>query len=120
MQSAFERVGATVSPIALVAVGLQLKFERRSMHWPFLGLGLLFKLVITPLFFFLFYKIILKAEGLPIDVSIIEAAMAPMITGAIIATNYGLKPKLSNMMVGVGIPLSFLTLAIWYFILSQF
>ncbi len=120
LQSAFERVGATVSPIALVAVGLQLKFERRSMHWPFLGLGLLFKLVITPLFFILFYKIILKAEGLPIDVSIIEAAMAPMITGAIIATNYGLKPKLSNMMVGVGIPLSFLTLAIWYFILSQF
>lgn len=119
-QNVFERVGATVSPIALVAVGLQLKFERRSMHWSFLGLGLVFKLIITPLFFFLLYKIILKADGLSIDVSIIESAMAPMITGAIIATNYGLKPKLSNMMVGVGIPLSFLTLALWYYILSQF
>ncbi|MGV7105541.1 AEC family transporter [Flavobacterium sp. U410] len=120
LQSVFQRVGATVSPVALVAVGLQLKFERRSLHWPFLGVGLLFKLMITPLFFFVLYKLVLGADGLPIDVSIIEAAMAPMITGAILASSYGLKPKLSNMMVGVGIPLSFVTLALWYFILLQF
>lgn len=120
LQSVFQRVGATVSPVALVAVGLQLKFERRSLHWPFLGVGLLFKLIITPLFFFVLYKLVLGADGLPIDVSIIEAAMAPMITGAILASSYGLKPKLSNMMVGVGIPLSFVTLALWYFILLQF
>ncbi len=43
-------------------------------------------------------------------------AMAPMITGAILASSYGLKPKLSSMMIGFGIPLSFLTLAIWYYI----
>ncbi|AWM14405.1 transporter [Flavobacterium sediminis] len=120
LQSVFQRVGATVSPVALVAVGLQLKFERRSLHWPFLGVGLLFKLIITPLFFFVLYKLVLGADGLPIDVSIIEAAMAPMITGAILASSYGLKPKLSNMMVGVGIPLSFVTLVLWYFILLQF
>ncbi|MCO6175630.1 AEC family transporter [Flavobacterium sp. NRK F10] len=120
LQSVFQRVGATVSPVALVAVGFQLKFERRSLHWPFLGVGLLFKLIITPLFFFVLYKLVLGADGLPIDVSIIEAAMAPMITGAILASSYGLKPKLSNMMVGVGIPLSFVTLALWYFILLQF
>jgi len=46
--------------------------------------------------------------------------MAPMITGAILASNYGLKPKLSSMMVGVGIPLSFLSLAFWYYILISF
>jgi predicted permease len=46
--------------------------------------------------------------------------MAPMITGAILASSYGLKPKLSSMMVGVGIPLSFLTLLFWYFILNTF
>ncbi|WP_321540450.1 hypothetical protein [Flavobacterium piscinae] len=44
--------------------------------------------------------------------------MAPMITGAILASTYGLKPKLSSMMIGIGIPLSFLTLAFWYWILS--
>lgn len=120
MQSVFQRIGSTVSPIALIAVGFQLKFERNSKHWSFLSLGLLFKLILTPLFFFILYKKVLGANGITIDVSIIESAMAPMITGAILASSYGLKPKLSSMMVGIGIPLSFITLAIWFWILTNF
>lgn len=46
--------------------------------------------------------------------------MSPMITAAIVASSYGLKPKLSSMMVGVGIPLSLLTTAIWYYVLKAF
>ncbi|MFD0779500.1 hypothetical protein ACFQZF_14505 [Flavobacterium myungsuense] len=49
-----------------------------------------------------------------------ESAMAPMITGTILAANYGLKPKLSTMMIGIGIPMSFITLAFWYWILITF
>ncbi|MGL2966725.1 AEC family transporter [Flavobacterium sp. XGLA_31] len=119
-QTVFQKLGATVTPVALVAVGLQLKVDKRSQHWKFLRLGLLFKLFITPLFFFVLYKIILHGNSLPVNVSIMESAMAPMITGAILASNYGLKPKLSSMMVGIGIPLSFATLAFWYFILNTF
>ncbi|MFC4739699.1 AEC family transporter [Flavobacterium ponti] len=119
-QSVFQRIGSTVTPIALIAVGLQLKIERKSKHWSFLGIGLLFKLMVTPVFFFILYKKILGASGLMIDVSIIESAMAPMITGAILASTYGLKPKLSSMMVGIGIPLSFITIAFWYWILLNF
>ena len=46
--------------------------------------------------------------------------MAPMITGSILASTYGLKPKLSSMMVGFGIPISFLTLVFWFWILQIF
>ncbi|HNP33254.1 MAG TPA: AEC family transporter [Flavobacterium sp.] len=119
-QNVFQKLGATVTPVALVSVGLQLKIDKRSQHWKFLRLGLLFKLIITPAIFFLLYKIILGGKGLMVDVSVIESAMAPMITGAILASNYGLKPKLSSMMVGIGIPLSFATVAVWYFILNAF
>ncbi len=119
-ETVFQKLGATVTPVALVAVGLQLKIDKRSQHWKFLRLGLLFKLFITPLFFFLLYKIVFHGNSLPVNVSIMESAMAPMITGAILASNYGLKPKLSSMMVGIGIPLSFITLAFWYFILNTF
>ena len=118
LQYVFQRLGNTVTPIALVAVGLQLKIDRRSQHWNFLTLGLLFKLIITPLFFLIGYKFILRGNGIEVDVSILESAMAPMITAAILASSYGLKPKLSSMMIGFGIPISFLTLAFWYFILS--
>lgn len=118
LQGIWQRLGSTVTPIALIAVGLQLSLNFRSKHFPFLGMGLLFKLVLTPLFFLIFYKYILQAEGLHIDVSILEAAMPPMITGSIIAIQYGLKPKLSVMMIGYGIPISFLSLWFWYELLN--
>lgn len=120
LQLVFQRLGNTVTPIALVAVGLQLKVERKSRHWNFLILGLFFKLMITPAFFYVLYKIVFNGNGIETDVSILEAAMAPMITASILASNYGLKPKLSSMMIGIGIPLSFLTLAFWYWILITF
>jgi len=120
LQSVFQKLGNTVTPIALVAVGLQLKFDRHSKHYHFLALGLFFKLMITPAFFYLLYKLVLNQHNLQIDVSIMEAAMAPMITASVLATSYGLKPKLSTMMIGIGIPLSFVTLAFWYWILMTF
>ncbi|RZJ58712.1 MAG: AEC family transporter, partial [Flavobacterium sp.] len=102
----------------LVAVGLQLKIDFKSKHWNFLALGLFFKLMLMPAFFLFIYKILLDGEGLVIDVSIMEAAMAPMITASILASSHGLKPRLAGMMIGIGIPLSFITLAFWYWILT--
>jgi predicted permease len=118
VQSGILRLAATVTPIALVAVGLQLKIERKSRHWNFLALGLFFKLILTPLLFLILYKVILKGPKLETDVSVMQAAMATQITAAILASVNGLKPRLSGMMVGIGIPLSFLTMAVWYYILQ--
>lgn len=120
IQIVCQKLGSTVTPIALTAVGLQLKIERDSKHWKFLILGLFFKLILTPAFFYILYILILGGSGKAIEVSIMEAAMAPMITASILASSHGLKPKLSSMMIGFGIPLSFLTLAFWYWILQTF
>jgi malate permease and related proteins len=118
LQSVFSRLGQTVTPIALVSVGLQLSIDSKSKHFQFLALGLFFKLMLMPLFFLIFYHFVLGGNGLVVEVSIIESAMAPMITGAILASSFGLKPRLSSMMVGVGIPLSLITIGIWYLILQ--
>ena len=118
LQIVFQKLGATVTPIALIAVGLQLTFERESKHWQFLTLGLFFKLMIMPAFILVLYTFILGKSGVIFDISIMEAAMAPMITASILASTYGLKPKLSSMMIGFGIPISFLTLAFWFWILQ--
>lgn len=117
-QSVFQKIGMTVTPLALVSVGLQLKFERESAHWKFLGMGLLYKLILTPAIIYVLYILILGKTGLLMQVSVMEAAMAPMITAAIVASSNGLKPKLSSMMIGFGIPLSFLTLLGWYFLVK--
>lgn len=118
IQPVFQRLGNTVTPVALVAVGMQLSFDPKSRHWKFLSLGLFFKLMIIPAIFFIFYKLVFKQQGIAIDTCIMEAAMAPMITSAILASSHGLKPRLAGMMIGVGIPLSFLTLAFWYYIIT--
>ena len=120
VQPVFQRIGSTVTPVVLVSVGLQLRIQKRSRHWGFLTLGLLYKLVLMPALLFLLYKIILGADGVAIDASLMQAAMAPMITAAILASTHRLKPRLAGMMIGVGIPLSFVTLALWYFILNTF
>lgn len=111
-------LGAGVTPLALLSVGLQLQFDRKSKHWNFLGLGLFFKLLLAPAFVFLLYIIILQQHSEVIEVALLESAMAPMITASILATSYGLKPKLCSMMIGFGIPISFITLGFWYFMLQ--
>lgn len=109
----FKTVGNAVTPLALLSVGLQLRFDKRSMHWGFLGLGLLYKLVLTPAIMFLVYVVVFNQHSKVIQVALMESAMAPMITGCILASSYGLKPRLCGMMIGFGIPLSFITLVFW-------
>jgi predicted permease len=111
-----ERLGSLVTPLALVSVGLQLKFERESQHWKFLGLGLLYKLILTPALIYLIYVIALGGKGKVVEVCLVEAAMPSMITATIVSAAHGLKPRLSSMMIGFGIPISGLTLMIWYVI----
>jgi predicted permease len=117
LQGAFQKIGATVSPVALVAVGLQIRIEK-TKHMPFALLGLFFKLVLTPLFFLVLYKLILSRDGMDIDVSIIESAMAPMVTASVLASTYNLKPRLASLMIGIGIPASLVTIGLWYWLLS--
>ncbi|WP_394776244.1 AEC family transporter [Flavobacterium sp.] len=118
LQAILLKIGSLVTPLALLSVGLQLTFDRKSQHWQFLRLGLFFRLIVTPSIIFVLYVFVFNQHSEAIKITIMEMAMAPMITGAILASTYGLKPKLSSMMIGFGIPISFITLAIWYFIVS--
>ncbi|UFH35429.1 AEC family transporter [Flavobacterium acetivorans] len=117
-QLLLQKVGSVMTPLAMLSVGLQLQFDRKSKHLKFLGLGLLFKLLLTPALFYFLYVVLLGQNSKMIHVAIMEAAMAPMITASILASSYGLKPRLSSMMIGFGIPLSFITLAFWYLIVT--
>ena len=113
------KLGATTVPLALVSVGSQMQWKKIEKEEGFhLFLGLLFKLVIYPLIILIIYKFLLHQNNDVIDICILEAAMAPMITAAIIAAAHDLEPKLCNLMVAVGIPLSFVTLAIWHYVLQ--
>jgi hypothetical protein len=61
---------------------------------------------------------VIGATGPAVVVTIFEAVMPPMITAGIIAVKHDLEPELVALMVGIGIPLSFLTLAGWWWIMA--
>lgn len=113
------KLAATVTPVALVSVGLQLQIGNLAKHIPFLSLGLCYKLLLFPAFIWIVYSQLFGLEGQLLDVCVMEAAMAPMITGAIVASSHGLKPKLCAQLIGIGIPLSFITLGCWYLFLNM-
>lgn len=113
-----KRLGDTLAPLALLAVGFQLRLGHLAGNGRNLALGLGFKLILAPLILFLLYVPLLGAHGQAIQITLFEAAMPPMITAAILASEHGLDPELATLMVAVGLLLSFATLSGWWWVLQ--
>jgi predicted permease len=112
------RLGGTLAPLALVSVGYQLRLADIRGRIPALTLGLVFKLIVGPLLLTLLLVKIAGTTGTVAQVTIFEAAMAPQIGAAIVAMEHKLDAPLVTLMVGIGIPLSFLTLPLWWYLLQ--
>lgn len=108
------RLGETLSPLALLSVGLTLQFSAIKGNLRELALGMTYKLVLAPALIAVLYIWVLGQTDIISRITVFESAMGPMITGGIIAMTYGARPSLAASMLGVGIPLSFLTIPVWY------
>jgi len=82
--------------------------------WLPLGIGLGFKMVLAPMAVWALYGGVFRHSGPAFQVTIFEAAMAPMIGASIVAMEHKLNAPLATLMIGIGIPLSFLTLPLWH------
>lgn len=118
---AFSKIASTLVPLALFSVGFQLRFDLKVLkrRWNPLLIGLCFKLFLTPLLLSFFFIKILNGNDLITQVTVLEAAMASMITSAVVATEFHLDSEIANLMVGVSIPLSLVSVPLWnYFLFS--
>lgn len=111
-----DRLAGMLTPLALISVGLQLRLGDIRTEGKYLYTGLVFKLFISPLVILGAMKA-LGLTGTFGRVAVMEAAMAPMVTSTIVAQAHGLRPKLAALMLGIGVPLSFVTLLFWKSIL---
>ena len=112
-----KRLSDTLAPLALLSVGMQLRMGHVAEYKRNLAIGLAFKLVLAPLAIYLLYVQLLGAHGQAIQVTLFEAAMPPMIAAAIVASEHDIDPPLANLMVAVGLILSFFTLSAWWYLL---
>lgn len=112
IDGALDRIGATLSPVALVAVGAQLAWPRAG-DARLVAVGLGYKLLLAPAL----VLGVLSLAGQPHDasfrVTLLECAMAPMVTGAMLAVRAELRPDLAQTLLAVGMPLSLVTVWAW-------
>jgi malate permease and related proteins len=102
------RVGATLTPLALFSVGLQLRLRFERAQAPVIAAALGWKLALAPAI--VWGAGFVLGVGKPIlTIATLEAAMAPMISAAILAQQHKLEPSLANTVLGFGILLSFAT-----------
>ena len=108
LAEALERLGDTLTPLALFSVGLQLQLRASAADMGRMSVGLGWKMVLAPLTVWTLLSM-QGQSGDVLDITVLQAATAPMITAGILAQQYGLAPQLANRIVGVGIMLSLLT-----------
>lgn len=114
LDAALARIGDTLAPLALLSVGLQLRVEALREHARALALGLSYKLVLAPALVLAALWLAGADPGTASRVSVIEAAMPPMIGAGIVAAQANLAPRLVSLMVGVGIPIGLVTACLWH------
>ncbi|MES0872577.1 AEC family transporter [Sinimarinibacterium thermocellulolyticum] len=116
IEDILHRIGGTLVPLALFSVGLRLRLRlERGQTLPLL-LGLGWKLLLAPLVVLLLGWAA-GVGGLTLSIGVLQAAMAPMISAAILADQHQLDPSLANSVLGAGILLSLATVPLWSLVL---
>ncbi|SNQ46879.1 putative permease [Frankia canadensis] len=119
LDTALASLGATLTPLALFSIGLQLEVRAVRRWWWELALGLGVKLVAAPAIVVGLYALTGRLGDHAVTIALFETAMPPMVAGALIAARYDLAPPLPSLLVGVGVPLSFATLPLWSLVLGS-
>jgi predicted permease len=112
-----DKLVATMSPLALFSIGLQLRLGEIKKEWRLLSAGLLYKLVLAPCLILLLATFMQSTGNLP-RISVFEAGMSTHITASLLAAQYKLNPQFSSLMVGTGIVAGFITSTGWYLALQ--
>ena len=117
LEAVLRGIAASLVPVVMIAIGLQIKLKLEPGSWTPFSVGLLIKLVIAPLtaaaLCFAFNQHTLAAK-----VSVFEAGMPPMVTAGALALLAGMAPELTAALVGLGLMASFLTLPVLFQILQ--
>ena len=112
-----DKLAATLSPMALFSIGLQLKFSAIKQELKLISAGLIYKLLLAPCLILLL-AFLLHSTGNPAKISVFQAAMSSHITVSLLAGQHGLNPRYCSLVVGMGIVTGFFTATGWYFLLE--
>jgi malate permease and related proteins len=111
------QLGATVTPLAMLAVGLRLRLDRTGWRPGVMAGALGLRLLVAPALV-LGVAVLLGASGTVWTTSILESAMPPMVVAGVLASQADLDGPLASRLVGVGVLVSMATLPAWAALLT--
>jgi predicted permease len=117
LQVVLQGIAASLVPVVMVAIGLQITLKLPPGSWIPFSVGLAIKLVVAPLIATLLC-FAMNQNTMAAKVSVFEAGMPPMVTAGALALLAGLTPELTAALVGLGLMVSFLTLPLLFQILQ--
>jgi len=110
-------LSATLTPAALLSIGLYLKLRLDRDKLTAFGTGLLIKLLLAPLLLLLLFWA-MDLHDLSAQVTLFESAMAPMVSSSMLALSAGLERRFVASLLGYGIVISFVTLPVWFYLIE--
>ena len=116
-EAVLHRIGQTLVPLALFSVGLRLRLQFGGGQAAPLAMALSWKLLAAPLLM-LGLGLATGVTGLVLTIGVLQAAMAPMISAAILCDQHHLDSPLANTILGSGILLSLVTVPLWSYVLG--
>ena len=119
VQVAAHDLGATLSPIAIVAAGMHLRLPSRQRLAP-IAAALTFKLALAPAAVLL--GLLLSGSGVGSfgKLLVLLAAMPPLLSSVAIAREYQFEAELSGELAAFGASIALITMPLWGMALEQF
>jgi len=108
------RLADMLSPLAIATIGWQLDLRALQGNGRRLLLGLTWKLVLAPAVVLGVLLLWRGHLGITERVILAQAAMAPMVTAGVVATEHKLAPSLAAAFIALGVPLSLVTVSAWW------
>lgn len=113
LTDAFDLLAVTLTPLAMVSIGLRLAKRRLTMPTAPVVLGLGLRLIILPAAVLVVAILVGGTSSIEWDVAVLESATPPMITAGIVATAAGLDEDTVSSLVGLGVVIALFTLPVW-------
>ena len=108
------RLADMLSPLALAGIGWQLDLSSLSGNGRRIATGLTWKLVLAPAMVLGLLLLFRGSLGFTDKVVVAQAAMGPMVTAGVVAADHRLAPGLASALIAVGVPLSLVTVPLWW------
>jgi malate permease and related proteins len=118
MMNTAQTIGATLVPLAMIAIGMKLEIKNIFYKIKVTSLALFLKMIFMPLLVMVLFSIFYTLDDTWSKVTILEVAMPPMTTAVILAIKGGLDERLAINALVIGVIASLATVTGFYFLLE--